>query len=47
LLPLRTARELDCSNFAIVCDRLQLKANGRSVEGARLHNGELVTVARV
>jgi conjugative relaxase-like TrwC/TraI family protein len=28
-------------------DRLQLKANGRSVEGARLHNGELVTVARV
>ena len=47
MLPLRTARELDCSNFAIVCDRLQLKANGRSVEGARLHNGELVTVARV
>jgi conjugative relaxase-like TrwC/TraI family protein len=28
-------------------DRLQLKANGRSVEGARLHNGELVTVVRV
>jgi len=28
-------------------DRLQLKANGRSIEGARLHNGELVTVARV
>jgi conjugative relaxase-like TrwC/TraI family protein len=28
-------------------DRLQLKANGRSVEGTRLHNGELVTVARV
>jgi conjugative relaxase-like TrwC/TraI family protein len=28
-------------------DRLQLKANGRSAEGARLHNGELVTVARV
>jgi conjugative relaxase-like TrwC/TraI family protein len=28
-------------------DRLQLKANGRSVEGARLHNGELVTVARI
>jgi hypothetical protein len=28
-------------------DRLQLKANGHSVEGARLHNGELVTVARV
>ena len=28
-------------------DRLQLKANSRSVEGARLHNGELVTVARV
>ncbi|HWZ95638.1 MAG TPA: MobF family relaxase [Opitutaceae bacterium] len=28
-------------------DRLQLKANGRSVEGVRLHNGELVTVARV
>ena len=28
-------------------DRLQLKANGRSTEGARLHNGELVTVARV
>lgn len=28
-------------------DRLQLKANGRSVEGARLHNSELVTVARV
>lgn len=28
-------------------DRLLLKANGRSVEGARLHNGELVTVARV
>src|SRR5207247_948506 len=25
----------------------QLKANGRSVEGVRLHNGELVTVARV
>jgi hypothetical protein len=47
LLPFRTARELDCSNFAIVCDRLQLKANGRNVEGARLHNGELVTVARV
>lgn len=28
-------------------DRLQLKANGRSTEGARLHNGELVTVARI
>jgi conjugative relaxase-like TrwC/TraI family protein len=28
-------------------DRLQLKANGRSAEGSRLHNGELVTVARV
>jgi conjugative relaxase-like TrwC/TraI family protein len=28
-------------------DRLQLKANGRSIEGTRLHNGELVTVARV
>ncbi|ACB75227.1 MobF family relaxase [Opitutus terrae] len=28
-------------------DRLQLKANGRSVEGTRLHNGELVTVANV
>lgn len=28
-------------------DRLQLKANSRSIEGARLHNGELVTVARV
>jgi hypothetical protein len=28
-------------------DRLQLKANGRSIEGARLHNGELVTVVRV
>jgi ATP-dependent exoDNAse (exonuclease V) alpha subunit len=28
-------------------DRRQLKANGRSIEGARLHNGELVTVARV
>jgi conjugative relaxase-like TrwC/TraI family protein len=28
-------------------DRLQLKANGRSIEGSRLHNGELVTVARV
>ncbi len=28
-------------------DRLQLKANGRSIEGARLHNGELVTAARV
>ncbi len=28
-------------------DRLQLKANGRSVEGKRLHNGELVTVAQV
>ena len=28
-------------------DRLQLKANGRSTEGARLHNGELVTVRRV
>ena len=28
-------------------DRLQLKANGRSVEGARLHNGELVTVTHV
>ncbi|HWA10539.1 MAG TPA: MobF family relaxase [Opitutaceae bacterium] len=28
-------------------DRLQLKANGRSVEGARLFNGELVTVAHV
>jgi conjugative relaxase-like TrwC/TraI family protein len=28
-------------------DRLQLKANGHSVEGARLHNGELVTVAGV
>jgi hypothetical protein len=28
-------------------DRLQLKANGRSVEGQRLHNGELVTVASV
>jgi conjugative relaxase-like TrwC/TraI family protein len=28
-------------------DRLQLKANGRSVEGMRLHNGELVTVVRI
>jgi ATP-dependent exoDNAse (exonuclease V) alpha subunit len=28
-------------------DRLQLKASGRSVEGARLNNGELVTVERV
>jgi ATP-dependent exoDNAse (exonuclease V) alpha subunit len=28
-------------------DRLQIKANGRSVEGERLHNGELVTVARI
>jgi hypothetical protein len=28
-------------------DRLQLKANGCSVEGARLHNGELMTVARI
>ena len=28
-------------------DRLQLKFNGRSVEGAALHNGELVTVRRV
>lgn len=28
-------------------DRLQLKANGRSMEGIRLHNGELVTVERV
>lgn len=28
-------------------DRLQLKANGRSIEGSRLHNGELVTVSRV
>lgn len=28
-------------------DRLQLKANGRSTEGTRLHNGELVTVRRV
>jgi len=28
-------------------DRLQLKANGRSVEGARLHNGELLTVAGI
>jgi conjugative relaxase-like TrwC/TraI family protein len=28
-------------------DRLHLKANGRSVEGTRLHNGELVTVERV
>ncbi len=28
-------------------DRLQLKANGRSLEGARLNNGELVTVERV
>ncbi len=28
-------------------DRLQIKANGRSVEGLRFRNGELVTVARV
>ncbi len=28
-------------------DRLQLKFNGKSVEGAALHNGELVTVRRV
>jgi len=28
-------------------DRLQLKANGRSVEGARFRNGELVTVSRI
>jgi hypothetical protein len=28
-------------------DRLQIKANGRSVEGKRLHNGELVTVSRI
>lgn len=28
-------------------DRLQLKFNGRSLEGARLDNGELVTVRRV
>lgn len=28
-------------------DRLQLKANGRTVEGARVHNGELVTVSRI
>lgn len=28
-------------------DRLQLKANGRSVEGTRMHNGELLTVARI
>lgn len=28
-------------------DRLQLKANGRSMEGAKLRNGELVTVERV
>ncbi|HEY3755290.1 MAG TPA: MobF family relaxase [Opitutaceae bacterium] len=28
-------------------DRLQLKANGRSVEGTKLRNGELVTVTRV
>lgn len=28
-------------------DRLQLKANGRRVAGARLHDGELVTVERV
>lgn len=28
-------------------DRLQLKANSRSMEGAKLRNGELVTVARV
>jgi hypothetical protein len=28
-------------------DRLQLKATSRSVEGDRVHNGELVTVARV
>jgi hypothetical protein len=28
-------------------DRLQLKANSRSLEGARVHNGELVTVACV
>jgi ATP-dependent exoDNAse (exonuclease V) alpha subunit len=28
-------------------DRLQLKFNGSSVEGARLNNGELVTVCRV
>ena len=27
-------------------DRLQLKTNGRSLEGFRLHNGELVTVER-
>ena len=28
-------------------DRLQLKFNGRSLEGARLNNGELVTVLRI
>jgi hypothetical protein len=28
-------------------DRLHLKANGRSIEGTQLHNGELVTVERV
>ena len=28
-------------------DRLQLKFNGRSVEGSRLNNGELVTVVRI
>jgi conjugative relaxase-like TrwC/TraI family protein len=28
-------------------DRLQIKANGLSVEGERLHNGELVTVSRI
>ncbi|HEY3754747.1 MAG TPA: MobF family relaxase [Opitutaceae bacterium] len=28
-------------------DRLQVKANGRSAEGERVRNGELVTVARV
>lgn len=28
-------------------DRLQLKFNGKSVEGARLHNGELVTVREI
>ena len=28
-------------------DRIQLKFNGRSVEGSRLNNGELVTVVRI
>jgi hypothetical protein len=28
-------------------DRLQLKANGKTVDGAKLRNGEVVTVARI